>query len=49
MLSIGVVGAGVGGLTAALALCDAGFRDVHVYQAGKLVRREILKPEVVPL
>ena len=34
MLSIGVIGAGVGGLTAALALREAGFSDIAVYEAG---------------
>jgi len=29
-----VAGAGVGGLTAALALAEAGFRDISVYEAG---------------
>jgi len=35
VLSIGVVGAGIGGLTVALALREAGLRDVHVYERGE--------------
>ncbi|MCZ6710078.1 MAG: NAD(P)/FAD-dependent oxidoreductase [Gammaproteobacteria bacterium] len=34
MLSIGVVGAGVGGLSVALALREAGFSDIEVYESG---------------
>ena len=34
LFSIGVLGAGIGGLTTALALREAGFGDIHVYEAG---------------
>ncbi|KAI5476277.1 hypothetical protein MNV49_007914 [Pseudohyphozyma bogoriensis] len=33
-LSIGIVGAGIGGLAAAVGLCQRGFKDVVVYEAA---------------
>ena len=34
-MKIGIVGAGVGGLTLALSLIDKGYRDIQIYEAAE--------------
>ena len=34
-MRIGIVGAGVGGLTLALSLIDKGYRDIQIYEAAE--------------
>ncbi|HZO30128.1 MAG TPA: NAD(P)-binding protein, partial [Chloroflexota bacterium] len=38
MVKIAIVGGGIGGMTLALALADAGLRDVDVYESAPAIR-----------
>jgi len=47
-VSVGIVGGGIGGLTAALSLLRRGF-DVHVYEQVPMLAAELARTGVKPL